>query len=209
LQGLADHPLHHDNRRATLNTLQGRRSTTAIYAAYVAAVLFALHLASYLVPTLRDATLATATSLAVPLAVLAVAQHLAVFPVVAVLRAPPWARAAAYVWLLVDMGTELLQLGGASKSVYLVIRLAVNVLAALWIASASWRARGAMRGIGLFVALDAAAYSCVGLFFTRAFIVTLPSLILLPIWFALVGRSLAGMVAPHDAVQPQATVPTR
>jgi hypothetical protein len=66
-----------------------------------------------------------------------------------------------------------------------------------------------MRGIGLFGALDTAAYSCVGLFFTWAFIVTLPSLILLPVWFALVGRSLAGMFAPHDAVQPQAPVPTR
>ena len=85
------------------------RSSTAIYAAYTAAVLFALHLATYFVPALRDATLAV-------------------------------------------------------------------------------------------------AYPCVGLFFSWAFLVTLPSLILLPVWFALVGRSLAGMAAPHDPVQPPATV---
>ncbi len=124
-----------------MSTTQAPRSSTAIYAAYAAAVLFALHLATYFVPALRDATLATAASLATPLAVLAVAQHLVVFPVVAALPAPRRARAAAYIWLVVDMGTDLLQLGGASKSVYLVIRLAVNVLAALWIASTSWRAR--------------------------------------------------------------------
>jgi hypothetical protein len=174
------------------------RTTTATYAAYAAAVLFALHLATYFAPALRDATLATAASLAVPLAVLAVAQHLVVFPVVAAVPAPRWARAAAYAWLVFDMGTDLLQLGGTSKSVYLVIRLAVNVLAALWIASASWRTGGALRGIGLFVALDTIAYSCVGLFFAWAFVVTLPSLILFPVWFALVGRSLAGMPASHD-----------
>ena len=184
-------------------------TATATYAAYAAAVLFALHLATYFAPALRDATLGTVASLAVPLAVLAVAQHLVVFPVVAALPAPRWARAAAYVWLVFDMGTDLLQLGDTSKSVYLVIRLAVNVLAALWIASASWRARGGLRGIGLFVALDTVAYSCVGLFFAWAFVVTLPSLILLPVWFALVGRSLARMPASRHAEQPTATAHAR
>ena len=193
----------------TVSTAQAPRSSTAIYAAYAAAVLFALHLATYFAPALRDATLATAASLAVPLAVLAVVQHLVVFPVVAALPAPRWARAGAYAWLVFDMGTDLLQLGGASKSVYLVIRLAVNVLAALWIASASWRARGALRNIGLVVALDTVAYSCIGLFFTWAFVVTVPSLILFPVWFVLVGRSLAGKPAPQDAGQPLATVPAR
>jgi hypothetical protein len=192
-----------------VSTTRTPRTTTATYAAHAAAVLFALHLATYFAPALRDATLATAASLAVPLAVLAVAQHLVVFPVVAALPAPRWARAAAYVWLVFDMGTDLLQLGGTSKSVYLVIRLAVNVLAALWIASGSWRAGGALRGIGLFVALDTVAYSCVGLFFAWAFVVTLPSLILLPVWFALVGRSLAGMPASRHAEQPTATVHAR
>ncbi len=192
-----------------MSTTRTPRTAIATYAAYAAAVLFALHLATYFAPALRDATLGTVASLAVPLAVLAVAQHLVVFPVVAALPAPRWARVAAYVWLVFDMGTDLLQLGGTAKSVYLVIRLAVNVLAALWIASASWRARGGLRGIGLLVALDTVAYSCVGLFFAWAFVVTLPSLILLPVWFALVGRSLTGMPASHDVEQPTATVHAR
>jgi hypothetical protein len=160
-------------------------------AAYAAAVLFALHLATYFVPSVRDATLSTAAGIAVGLAVLAVAQHLVVFPVVTALPAPQWAHVAGYTWLIVDMGTDLLQLGGASKSVYLVLRLAINLVAALWIATASWQSRGAMRWIGVFVAFDFACYSLVALLSPLAFLVTLPSLVLLPVWFVLVGRLLA------------------
>ncbi len=46
---------------------------------------------------------------------------------------------AAYVWLVVDTTTDVLQLADTPKSIYLPIRLAVNVLAALWIAAALWR----------------------------------------------------------------------
>ena len=159
--------------------------------AYAAAALFAAHLATYFVPAIRDVTLTTSTTLAISLAVLAVAQHLVVFPVVGALPAPSWARAAAYVWLVLDMGTDLLQLGGAPKSLYLVLRLGVNLLAALWIASASWRARGGMRWLGVFVAADFACYSFVGLLSPLAFLVALPSLVLLPLWFVLAGRRIA------------------
>lgn len=178
----------------TTGATSGAVPPAATYAAYAAAVLFALHLATYFIPAARDATLASAAGIAIPLAALAIAQHLVVFPVVAALPAPQWARVAGYIWLVFDMGTDLAQLAGAPKSIYLVVRLVVNVLAALWIAAASWRARGAtrgMRGIGYFVALDTVAYSCIALSFTWAFVVTLPSLILLPVWFALVGRLLA------------------
>jgi hypothetical protein len=161
--------------------------------AYAAAALFAAHLATYFVPAIRDVTLTTSTTVAISLAVLAVAQHLVVFPVVGALPAPSWARAAAYVWLVLDMGTDLLQLGGAPKSLYLVIRLGVNLLAALWIASASWRARGGMRWLGVFVAADFACYSLVGLLSPLAFLIALPSLVLLPLWFVLAGRRIARM----------------
>lgn len=168
-----------------------RPVSLAVSAAYAAAVLFALHLATYFVPSVRDATLAGAAGVAIALAVLAVAQHAVVFPVVAMLPALIWARVAGYVWLVVDMGTDLAQLGGVSKSVYLPVRLAVNLLAALWIASASWPQRGIIRALGVFVALDFASYSLLGLSFAWVFFVTLPSLVLLPVWFVLVGRRMA------------------
>jgi len=160
-------------------------------AAYAAAVLFALHLATYFVASVRDATLSNAASIAIGLAALAVAQHLVVFPVVAALNAPQWAKISAYIWLVVDTATDLMQLGDTSKSVYLPIRLTVNVLAALWIAAASWRMQGASRIIGLFVAVDTALYSALAPFSSLAFVVTIPSLVLLPVWFWLVGRLLA------------------
>ncbi|HEV7126880.1 MAG TPA: hypothetical protein VGN32_05500 [Ktedonobacterales bacterium] len=154
-------------------------------------MLFALHLATYFVASVRDATIASSLAIAVALAVLAVAQHLVVFPVVAAFSAPTWSKLAAYVWLVVDTATDLMQLADTPKSLYLPIRLAVNVLAALWIAAASWRASGATRVIGFIVAIDTALYSAVALLSPLAFVVTLPALVLLPLWFLLVGRRLA------------------
>lgn len=163
----------------------------ATLCAYGAALLFAAHLTTYFVPAIRDATLGRSAALAVVLALVAIAQHLVVFPVVAALPAPRWAQLAGYTWLVVDMGTDLLQLGGAPKSLYLVLRLAINFVAALWIAAASLRARGTTRALGVFVAVDFACYSFVAALSPLAFVVALPSLILLPLWFVLVGRRLA------------------
>jgi hypothetical protein len=182
-----------------ISTARSAHPTRAIYAAYSAAILFALHLTTYFVPSIRDATLSSSALVAILLAVLALAQHLVVFPVVAALPAPRWAKIAGYVWLVVDMATDLLQLGGASKSVYLVLRLAINLVAALWIATASWRATGALRPIGVFVAVDFAGYSLLILLTPLAFLVVLPSLVLLPVWFLLVGRRFA-----REQAQPAA-----
>ncbi len=135
-------------------------------------------------------------TIAVALAVLAVAQHLVVFPIVYALSAPVWAKVAAYIWLVVDTATDLMQLADTPKSIYLPVRLAVNVLAALWIAAASWRMLGATRVIGLIVTISTALYSAVAQVSPLAFVVTLPALVLLPVWFLLVGRHLArGRVA--------------
>lgn len=180
---------------STPQSSQTLRPAIAVYAAYTAAILFALHLATYFASSLRDATLSTSAVLAVSLALLAVAQHVVVFPVVAALPAPRWAQLAGYIWLVVDTASDLLQLGGTPKSVYLTLRLVINVVAAIWIASASWRAHGAMRVLGLIVAFDITAYSCVALLSPLAFVVSLPSLVLLPVWFVLVGRRIAQLPA--------------
>lgn len=175
-----------------------RTTSIASTAAYAAAILFALHLVTYFIPSLRDATLASSASVALVVGVLALAQHVVVFPVVAALPAPAWAKGAGYCWLVVDMLTEVLQLGGASKSLYLVLRLIFNLAAALWIARASWQApTKAIRRTGIFVAADFALYSLLAGFAPWAFVVALPSLVLLPVWFLLVGKhlSLAGKAA--------------
>ena len=170
--------------------------------AYIAVVLFAAHFATYFVPALRDATFATAPALALGVAALAIAEHGVVFPVASALPAPGWARVSAYVWLIGDMISDLMQLAGSPVSQYLALRLLVNVLAAVWFIAASWRAPLAMRIIGIFIGCDLVAYSLTAPFDSGAFVISLPSLVLVPVWFWLAGRLLTGLSerepAPHS-----------
>lgn len=155
--------------------------------AYIVAVLFTIHLLTYLIPGIRDATPASSAVLAVLVGILGVAKHLLLFPIVAALPAPRWARAAGYGWLVIDMATDIMQLNGIDKSIYLSLRYGGHISAALWIASASWQARGAMRVVGWLLALDLFIYSFIA-FIPFTFVILIPSLVLLPVWFVLIGR---------------------
>jgi len=75
-------------------------SQWAVRAAYTAAVLFAIHLVTSLIAPIRDATTTSSPLVAELLALLAAAEHLLVFPVMARLAAPSWAKAAGYGWLV-------------------------------------------------------------------------------------------------------------
>ncbi len=167
------------------NTPRGR--TTA---AYGAAVLFALHLLTYFIPSLRDMTPSSSVPLAEALALLAVVEHLLLLPVIAALPAPSWARAGGYGWLVLDIATDIMQVNGAVKLTYLTLRYGANIAAALWIASASWRATRPMRVIGVIVAFTLVLYAYIA-FLPWAFLVLVPSLFLLPLWLFLVGRFLS------------------
>ncbi len=157
-------------------------------AAYGAAILFAIHLLTYFIAPLRDVTTSSSIFGAEALALLAVAEHLILFPVIAALPTSPWARAAGYGWLVLDIATDIMQLNGVVKLTYLSLRYGANIAAALWIVSASWQAKGAMRIIGIIVAVDLALYSFIA-FIPFTFLLLVPSLILLPLWFLLVGRT--------------------
>lgn len=158
-------------------------------AAYGAAILFASHLSTYFIAPVRDVTTSSSIFGAEALALLAVAEHLILFPVIAILPASSWARAAGYGWLVLDIATDIMQLNGVVKLTYLSLRYGANIAAALWVVSASWQAKGAMRIIGIIVALDLALYSFIA-FIPFTFLLLVPSLILLPLWFLLVGRTL-------------------
>lgn len=147
---------------------------------------------------MREATPAHAPVLAELNALLGVAEHLLLFPVIAALPGPRWARAAGYGWLVVDMATDIMQLNGAPVAVYLTLRYGGHISAALWTVAASWQARGALRVVGLLYALDLASYSFIA-FVPRSFLVLLPSLVLLPLWLVLVGRLLAWRESPQTA----------
>ena len=152
---------------------------TAI-AAYGAALLFAIHLVTYFIAPIRNVTTSSSVIGAEALALLAVAEHLILFPVIAALPAPKWARAAGYGWLVLDMATDIMQLNGVVKPTYLSLRYGANIAAALWIASASWQGKGALRVIGVIVALDLAVYSFIA-FIPFTFVILVPSLVLLPL----------------------------
>jgi len=121
-------------------------------------------------------------------AVLGILPHLLLFPVVAALPAPGWARAAGWGWLVIDMATDIMAINGVAPPIFLGLRYGGHVAAALWIAVASWPAPRAARSVGWLLALDLGGYS----FLPGApFVVLFPSFVLLPLWFILVGRLLA------------------
>ncbi len=80
---------------------------------------------------------------------------------------------------------------------YLPMHYGGHISAALWIASASWQTRGAMRIVGLLLALDLAIYSFIA-FIPLTFVVLIPSLVLLPLWLVLVGRLITREDQEHQ-----------
>ena len=159
------------------------RSRLALLA-YGVAALFAVRLPSfYFLPQSSGSLLVRESS-----ALLGIAPHLLLFAVVAALPAPVWAKSAGYGWLAIDMTTDIMALNGVADATFLPMRYGGHIAAALWIATASWQAKGATRGVGLLLALDLGVYSFIAPFVS--FVALLPSIVLLPTWFALVAREI-------------------
>jgi hypothetical protein len=174
-----------------LNVSQRSKTTGTVYATFAAAVLFFIHLITYFIPSLRDATTSSSVVATELLTILGVAEHLLLFPAVDALPAPRWAKAAGYGWLVIDIATEIMGLGGVAKVTYLSLRYGGHISAAIWIASASWQEKGAMRIVGYLLALDLVIYSFT-IFVPFAFVILIPSLVLLPLWIVFVGRLIGG-----------------
>ena len=64
---------------------------------------------------------------------LPIAAHLLLFPLVAALPAPSWARAAGYGWLVINMVSDIMALNGVPGVTDLPLRYGGHVAAALWI----------------------------------------------------------------------------
>lgn len=156
-------------------------SRTAVVAAYAAAALFLLAFSRFfLLSPEGEGNVLVALLGAVP--------HLLLFPVVAALPAPGWGRAAGYGWLVVDIATDVMALNGVPALTFLPMRYGGHVAAALWIASSSWRAKGATRAVGLLLALNLGGYSFVAPFDPTHFAGLLPVVLLLQLWLVLAGR---------------------
>jgi hypothetical protein len=163
-------------------------STQTTWAAYTAAALFVVSLARFLVIPLLGLA-ANSPIIAELNGLLPAAAHLLLLPVVAALVAPTWARAAGYGWLVIDIATDVMALNGVADTLYLPLRYGGHVSAAVWIATASWEATGGLRAVGLLLALDLGLYSFVAPWVSL--VALYPSLLLLVLWFVLVGRHIA------------------
>ncbi len=162
----------------------------AALAAYIAAVLFSIRFIFFFLPFIPSIPHNAANFVqdgTLPGALLGLAEHLVLFPIIAALPAPPWARAAGYGWLVVDMSTDIMAFNGVPVAIFLALRLGGHISSALWVMAASWQARGATRIIGWLYALDLASYSFLAAY-KGSFLVLLPSALLFPIWLVLVGR---------------------
>ncbi len=176
------------------------RQARAAYVAYVAAVLFAIRFVFFFLPPGIQSQVGDGT---VPGALLSLAEHLVMFPIIAALPAPQWAKAAGYGWLVVDMSTDIMAFNHVPNTIYLALRYGDHLSAAVWIAVASWQARGAIRVIGLLYVLNLASYSYLAAYGVSPAVLA-PSAILFPTWLVLVGRRLARPGMPQK-VQAEAS----
>jgi hypothetical protein len=158
------------NMNETINMI----SKKSAFAAFGVAILFLLRFPTYQLSQEN-----------ILIILLAIAPHVLLFPVVAALPAPSWAKAAGFGWLVIDITQDIMALHGVAPSIYLPIRYGGHVSAALWIAFASWQSRGWIRLTGLLLALDLGSFSFV---VHGSFLLLSPTFILLPLWFLLVGR---------------------
>jgi hypothetical protein len=164
------------------------RLPTVATAAYLSALLFALRLTTFFIPAVREATALNSPVLGELNCLLGITPHLLLFPVIAALPAPAWAKAAGWGWLVVDIATDIMTLNGVAASIDLSLKYGGHISATLWVVVASWQAKGTARLCGLLLALNLGSYSFLAAFVPA--VALAPSLVLLPGWLGLVGRRL-------------------
>lgn len=113
----------------------------------------------------------------------AIAFHLLLFPVIAALPAPAWAKAAGYGWLVIDIASSVMTVNGIADATTMALRLGGHIAAVTWIAAAAWSARGWTRAVGYALAAFLGTYSFWGQFEPQAALA--PALLLMAAWVAL------------------------
>jgi hypothetical protein len=122
-------------------------------------------------------------------AYLGIGSHLAWFPVVAALPAPLWARIGGWAWLSSDVILNTMSLNGVTNPDFMAFRLGAHVLAATWVLMTSAQATGVVRYLGYLFAFILGGYSLVAPWVPASAL--FPAVVVLILWFVVVGRSLA------------------
>jgi len=167
-------------------------SGSAISAYFAAALFLFAMILTFGVPSAT----ASNASLSWFAGILWLAFHIVMFPVVAGLPAPNWAKASAYGWLVVDNVLVVANINGAldTKTTF-AMRMGVHVAAAVWIAMASANGTTAFRAVGWLTALFLGGYSLIAPF-VSPMVFTVAALLLL-VWVTMCGTTL-GKLGPHD-----------
>ncbi|MEU4508152.1 hypothetical protein AB0G05_01530 [Nonomuraea wenchangensis] len=110
--------------------------------------------------------------------------HLSILFLVSRLKAAPWAKAAGYGWVTLDVLTGILMINGVEYDTAWAVRLGGHVLAGVWIVasslvSPSWP----VRVVGVVTGVWLAGYSFVGDVLAEEFL--RPAGIMILVWFAL------------------------
>jgi len=113
----------------------------------------------------------------------AIAFHLLLFPVIAALPAPSWAKAAGSGWLVVDIATNVMAINGVADATATALRLGGHIAAVTWVAAAAHSARGWTRIVGYVLAAFLGSYSFWGQYEPQPAFA--PALLLMTAWVAL------------------------
>lgn len=126
-------------------------------------------------------------SIAVP--IVAVAFHVALFPVVAVLPSNDWARAGGYGWLVLDIAANIMFLNNVDEHICTALRYGAHIPAIIWIINASIKGNRSLQIVGILQALIMGSYSFIAPWAPME--ILYPAMLLLIIWLVLSGRLIS------------------
>ncbi|MBG0823546.1 hypothetical protein HS048_22730 [Planomonospora sp. ID91781] len=110
--------------------------------------------------------------------------HLSILFLVSRLEAAPWAKAAGYAWVALDVLTGILMINAVEYDTAWAVRLGGHVLAGVWIVASSLVSRSwPVRVVGVITGAWLAGYSFVGTLLAEEFL--RPAGIMILVWFAL------------------------
>ena len=127
--------------------------------------------------------------------------HLSILFLVSRLEAAPWAKAAGYGWVTLDVLAGILMINDVPYDTAWAVRLGGHVLAGVWIVSSSLVSRAwPVTVVGTITGLWLAGYSFVGDVLPESFLS--PAGICILVWFALVAitASATGNRTPGTAI---------
>lgn len=135
--------------------------------------------------------------------------HLSILFLVSRLEAAPWAKAAGYGWVALDVLAGILMINDVAYDTAWAVRLGGHVLAGVWIVSSSLVSKAVpVAVVGVVTGLWLAAYSFVGDVLPESFL--RPAGILILVWFALLAvfhRSAQDRSAQDRSAAPGSPAP--